>query len=439
MKGNMKWQRGQTAVLFTLILTTVFGVAGLVTDFGWAYYRKQTAQAAAQAAALATVKAGMTMGGACGLNNVVCQVETTCPASITVSSTMTSVDKGCLYAQSNGFTTGGKQKVTIETGPVSYNGVFVTYWAVAKVSEQLPSLFSIVTGNSSSTLTARSSVGYIPPTNGGCIYVTAPTGSSMTTNGNTQITTGCGIWVNSSDPAAINLNGGNTTITDNNPDSKVEIVGNYSCYGGSTGCISLPPITGVRSAGDPLASIPPPTPSATCDPLPNIGKGTNYINPGTYCGSISAQSNDTIVMNPGNYIFKSGGSSSCGFSVSGNGNVSASGVMLYFQDSCSVSITGNGNVDMSAPTSGMYQGVLMFQARDNATPSSLTGGSGQILNGILYFPDALLHYAGGSSSSINAAAATIITYNLQLNGSSYIWNSGNSPYLNTFSGYAIIE
>jgi hypothetical protein len=144
-------------------------------------------------------------------------------------------------------------------------------------------------------------------------------------------------------------------------------------------------------------------------------------------------------MNPGNYIFKSGGSSSCGFSVSGNGNVSASGVMLYFQDSCSVSITGNGNVDMSAPTSGMYQGVLMFQARDNATPSSLTGGSGQILNGILYFPDALLHYAGGSSSSINAAAATIITYNLQLNGSSYIWNSGNSPYLNTFSGYAIIE
>jgi Flp pilus assembly protein TadG len=437
MKRNVK--RGQTAVLFTLMLTTVFGVAGLVTDFGWAYYRKQTAQAAAQAAALATVKAGMTMGGVCYTNNVVCQAETQCPASITVSSTMTSVDKGCLYAQANGYTSTGRQKVTIETGVVSHNGVFVTYWAVAKVSEQIPSLFSIVTGNASSTLTARSTVGYIPPTNGGCIYVTAPTGSSMTTNGNTQITTGCGIWVNSSDPAAINLNGGNTTITDNNPNSKVEIVGNYSCFGGTSGCISLPPITGARTAGDPLASIPEPAPSSTCDPLPTISHGTTTINPGTYCGSISAQSNDTIIMNPGNYIFKSGGSSSCGFSVSGNASVSATGVMMAFQDTCSVSITGNGNVNMSAPTSGMYQGVLMFESRSNATASALTGGAGQVLNGILYFPDALLHYAGGSSSNINAAASTIIAYNLQLNGSSYIWNSGNSPYLNTFTGYAILE
>jgi hypothetical protein len=438
VKRNLKWQYGQTSILFTLMLTTTFGVAGLVTDFGWAYYRKQTAQAAAQAAALATVKAGMASGGVCGVNNVICQGETQCPTNITVSSSTTSVEKGCLYAQSNGFTSTGKQKVTIETGAVSYNGIFVTYWAVAKVSEQLPTLFSRVTGNTSSTLTARSSVGYIPPTNGGCIYVTAPTGSSMTTNGNTQITTGCGIWVNSSDPNALNLSGGNTTITDPNPDSKVEIVGGYSCYGGNTGCITLPPITGARSAGDPLGSIPPPTPSATCDPLPNINHGNTTINPGTYCGSISAQSNDHITMNPGNYIFKSTGSS-CGFSASGNADVTATGVMMYFADDCSVSITGNGAINMSAPTSGMYQGVLMFQSRTNSTPSALTGGSGQILNGILYFPDALLHYAGGSASNINAAASTIIAWNLQLNGSSYIYNSGSSPYLNSFSGYAIIE
>jgi hypothetical protein len=81
----------------------------------------------------------------------------------------------------------------------------------------------------------------------------------------------------------------------------------------------------------------------------------------------------------------------------------------------------------------------MYQDRADTTASSLTGGSGQSLNGILYFPDALLHYAGGSSSNINAPAATIIAYNLSLDGSSYIWNAGTSAYLNTFSGYAIIE
>jgi hypothetical protein len=112
---------------------------------------------------------------------------------------------------------------------------------------------------------------------------------------------------------------------------------------------------------------------------------------------------------------------------------------MYFKDDCDVSFTGNGNIDLAAPTSGMYQGVLMFQARGNTVASALTGGSGQVLNGILYFPSALLHYAGGSASNINSATATIIAYNLQLAGSSYIWNAGASPYLNTFSGYAIIE
>ena len=62
-----------------------------------------------------------------------------------------------------------------------------------------------------------------------------------------------------------------------------------------------------------------------------------------------------------------------------------------------------------------------------------------MLNGILYFPNALLHYTGGSSSSINSPAATIVAYNLQLGGNSYVWNAGVSPYLNTFSGYATIE
>ena len=102
-------------------------------------------------------------------------------------------------------------------------------------------------------------------------------------------------------------------------------------------------------------------------------------------------------------------------------------------------ISGQGTINLSAPTSGTYQGVLMFQGRSDSATASLTGGSSQSLTGIIYFPDALLHYAGGSSSQNNAPAATIIAYNLSLDGNSYIWNAGSSPYLNTFSGYALLE
>jgi hypothetical protein len=305
------------------------------------------------------------------------------------------------------------------------------------VSEELPQLFSAVLGNRTATLTARSIVGYMPPNNGGCIYVIAPTGSAMTSNGNTQVTTGCGIWVNSNDPTAINLSGGNTTITVTNPQNKVQIVGGYNCYGGTTGCIMPAPMTGAASSGDPMAGISAPNPTA-CTPIPSIGSGTTTMNPGTYCGSLSLNGSQNLVMNPGNYIFKSTGSN-CGFSASANSNVTGNGVFMYFDDDCSVSFTGNGNINLSAPTSGQYQGVLMFQRRGNTTSSALTGGAGQVLNGVLYFPSALLHYSGGSSSNISNSASTIVAYNLQMGGNTYIQNAGSSPYLNTFSGYAILE
>jgi putative Flp pilus-assembly TadE/G-like protein len=429
---------GQTVIMFTLSLTVVFGMVGLVTDLGWAYYRKQTAQAAAQSAALAAVKAAMANGGTCGSKNVVCQGETVCPSSIQVNGGTSNVDKGCLYAQQNGYTSGGQKKVTLQTGSGPLQGVNVTYWAVAKVSEQLPLGFSVVTGNNRAVLTSRSIVGYVAPTNGGCIYVIAPNGTALTSNGNTFLTTGCGVWVNSNSATAIDLSGGNTTITDTNPDTKVQIVGGYTCYGQTTGCITPAPQTGAASAGDPLAGIDPPT-DQSCTPIPTAKGKTVTMDPGTYCGSLSLQGGNSLVMNPGNYTFKSGGANSCGLSASGNATITGHGVFMYFADNCSVSFTGNGAIDLSAPTSGTYQGVLMFESRSNSTASALTGGAGQALNGILYFPDAMLHYTGGSSSNINSPAATIVAWNLQLGGNSYIWNAGTSPYLNTFAGYAILE
>jgi hypothetical protein len=341
-------QTGQTAIMFTLSLTVVFGMVGLVTDLGWAYYRKQAAQAAAQAAALATVKAAMAQGATCGSHNVVCQAETACSSNIP-SNSASNIDKGCLYAQVNGYASTGRQKVTIQTGTGVVSGVHVSYWAIAKASEQLPVGFSAITGNKEYNLTARSIVGYVAPTNGGCIYVIAPTGSALTSNGNTFLSTGCGVWVNSNDPAAINLSGGNTSITDTNPDTKVQIVGGYTCYGQTSGCITPPPQTGATSAGDPLAGMDPPTDSS-CTPIPNVKNQTVTIDPGTYCGSISLSGGNSIVMNPGNYIFKSGGGNSCGLSASGNASITGHGVFMYFEDACSVSFTGNGAIDLSAPT-----------------------------------------------------------------------------------------
>jgi hypothetical protein len=451
VRHHSKSQTGQTAVLFTLSLTAVFGMIGLVSDIGYAYYRKEVAQAAAQAAAIATVKSALSQGGTCGSNNVVCQSETACPTTISGNGT-TNIDKGCLYAITNGFTPSGKKKVTIQSGSGAYNGITVTFYAVVKVSEQLPQLFSIVTGNSTATLTARSVVGYIPPNNGGCIWVTDPTGDhALHGNGNVSLTSGCGIQVDSSSSTAVDLSGGNVTIavsgTTNGVANTTAIHGGYKCSTGNPTCMTPSPTTGAAAEGDPLSGIDPPTKSGCDDPSPSVGKNTgnypngSYSSPYVVCGTLSVPSNNnSFNFKPGTYIFRNNGSG-CGLNTNG-GYISGTGVTLYFESPCSLSIAGNGTIDLHAPTSGTYQGILFYQDRSNTTTAYITGNGSETVDGVAYFPSATLHFAGNGGSSNNLAGSTntsIVAKDLELDGNAFIKNSGSSPFLNTFSGYALIE
>src|SRR5260370_679028 len=57
MKSRSNPRRGQTILLFSMSTVVMFGMLGLVVDLGWGYFRKQSAQAAAQSAAIAAVSA----------------------------------------------------------------------------------------------------------------------------------------------------------------------------------------------------------------------------------------------------------------------------------------------------------------------------------------------------------------------------------------------
>jgi hypothetical protein len=48
-----------------------------------------------------------------------------------------------------------------------------------------------------------------------------------------------------------------------------------------------------------------------------------------------------------------------------------------------------------------------------------------------------LHYTGGSGSTNQSGS--IVAWNLSIDGNSYIQAAGNSPYIGTFSGFAVVE
>src|SRR5260370_279748 len=160
MKSRSNPRRGQTILLFSMSTVVMFGMLGLVVDLGWGYFRKQAAQAAAQSAAIAAVAAAVEGAGTtagCSSINVVCQAEAPCPTLST--NPVSNTDKGCLYATANGFSTSGRQKVTIASGigiAPTGNGSSPQYWVTVRVTETIPQLFAAVLGFQNSTVAARS-------------------------------------------------------------------------------------------------------------------------------------------------------------------------------------------------------------------------------------------------------------------------------------------
>jgi hypothetical protein len=113
-------RRGQTAMLFTLAAVPLFGMIGLAVDIGWAHFRQEAAQTAADAAAMGAAKAAYTTSGGtnmlCGVTQIACYAsEYTCPATFT-GPPANNIEAGCMWAKENGFVTGGRQKVTIQSG-----------------------------------------------------------------------------------------------------------------------------------------------------------------------------------------------------------------------------------------------------------------------------------------------------------------------------------
>jgi Flp pilus assembly protein TadG len=301
---------GQAIVMLTLSLPLVLALVGFVVDVGWAHFRKQACQSAAEAAAFAgAIAAQNASNQTCG-NGWTCQSATACPSSLTTPNDP--VQAACLYAQANGFTNGAKngyQSVKVAANKSSaqssgVTGVSPSYWVAVTVREKLPLTFLSVLGQQFTSVAYQSIAGTWTPSASGCIYTLDPHDTDISMNGTTSITTGCGVYDNSDGTA----NGSSVSIVGNGPGitatggASVNIVGALTTVSThSNSQISpWPPNTGVSSITDPFSSMTAPTPASSCTSY----SGQATLSAGTYC-SISLN-NGSLTLNPGVYIITGG-------------------------------------------------------------------------------------------------------------------------------------
>ena len=175
-------RRGVVLIMVTFAMFVLCGMLGLVVDLGWSYFVRKSAQAAADAAALAAVRAAQDT--ASELADYSCGVMAQCEATPRYCSEIAggNLKAACDYARLQGFTDSaqGRQRVSVQaydrsgaptvTETCGQGGATVMhapttgcvdthYWVTVRIQERIPQLFSAMLGNVEGTVSARATAG----------------------------------------------------------------------------------------------------------------------------------------------------------------------------------------------------------------------------------------------------------------------------------------
>jgi Flp pilus assembly protein TadG len=192
------------------------------------------------------------------------------------------------------------------------------------------------------------------------------------------------------------------------------------CIKGSTiiknGGASPNAVTSCATISDPFAGTLPTVSVGTCTNPGNFS-GNVTLNPGTYCGT-NFNGSGTLTLNPGLYVISGTWNINSGWIVNG------SGVTIYFADQNSyIQFNSNVTANLSAPTSGTYANILMYEPTGLSTTNLVFDGTtGSSFTGLIYLPSRQVTI--NSTSTVSSNAVTMVFSTLILNSTSWTIGPG---------------
>jgi hypothetical protein len=457
--GRASRENGQVLVIFVGGLLTLLAIAALVVDLGFVFMIKRQEQNAADPAAIAAARyihptstgaadyAGMVAaaclyarqnGYALSVNvSDGCKDPSTDPQGVTLRVNYPPSPSAGRFAGSYGAV-----EVTLTRVHQTFFGTFIPIPTIG-VSSSAVAAFDFGQSNSSSLIALDPSscaAGHIHGT--GTIDIHPLPG--VTSGGYVQVDSNCGSQTGddycspSSGALKVDSNASNFTAPD------TYVVG--ACQA-TSGTVNGGLDENAAYVGDPLAELPPPDvstmPAGRCGATGTLlkpgdkgckfsGGGNVTLQPGVYYGGWQIQTNVTLVLSPGIYVFAGGGVSlNAGgsiTSVQGTGGTPAP-VMFYNTDDPSTK-NGQSNVDFTATSTlslrpvntGPYKNILMWNDGNGSNPDAkITLGGQTVLDiaGTIYSPKGLVTLEGGSGvggSPTNMAAIQIIAWQWDVGG-----------------------
>ncbi len=237
------------------------------------------------------------------------------------------------------------------------------------------------------------------------IVLDGSSSSAASFSGNASVNIPGALVVDSSARTALSGSGNASVVA-----GSIQVVGGYQRSNNAS--FHPTPTTGIMAIPDAFSGVSPPT-GGTQRGSVNLSQGSKTIDPGIY-SQITVSGNASLKLNPGTYIIEGGG-----LAVSGNANLSGSGVLIVNAGSKypnsggtygSISLSGNGSYNLSPSSTGAYSGIAIFQPRDNGSAFTLSSNASGI-TGVIYAPAAQLTESGNAQ-----LAAALIVGRLSVSG-----------------------
>ncbi|HEX8644069.1 MAG TPA: pilus assembly protein TadG-related protein [Allosphingosinicella sp.] len=258
--------------------------------------------------------------------------------------------------------------------------------------------------------------------------------TGVSVGGNATINIGCGISSNSTSPNAITASGSSSVTA-----SPIMAVGGVPSSSNFASGTTLIPFAPVQS--DPFANLPTPSPS-NCVNAPASGSKSNVTvttsTPGytaatnSFCfNGWDIKGNVTLDFAQPTIVYINGGE--LGFGA--QAHVTARNVVFVLTSTNATSnpnsiatlgMNGGAELDIESPSSGPFDGVAIYE--DRRAPLGRTtrfnGGSGSIINGALYMPQAYFEYNG--NADMDAQCIQLVARRLDFRGNGSVTNQCDS-------------
>jgi hypothetical protein len=386
MRRRSVQRRGISLIWVAVTSVVLIGLSGLALDTGYVYLVSHQLQNAADAAALAGAQqlkfspelarqAAVTLGGA----NKAARVSVTLDRNI-ANLAEGDVVLGRYDRETDVFT------ATLQAP----NAVKVAARRTDTSSDgPLGLLFGKVSGNDIANIERVAIALNEGGTGSGLIALCTDCECGLELSGSVEVNLeGGAAQVNSTADCALCGNGSFSIDT-----PAVNMAGG-ECFAGNSYDVTGGIHEDVPPQPDPLAHLPVPA----WDPLVDLGaidEAGTFL-PGYYSQGIHLTGGD-VILAPGIYVLDG-----AGLQIGGNTNFLAENVMVYVMGTGFVDIDGSGTILMTPPDpdtimypdADVYEGVTIFQARDNTTESRIIGTGLLTLEGSLYFPNAFLEIGG---------------------------------------------